>query len=47
VQVLKTLAQAAFSGIFSHDWQIGNVGFPDAENCKCVIVAWKKISWRL
>jgi hypothetical protein len=42
VQVLKTLARAAFSGIHSHDWHTGNVGFPDAEKCKCVTVDWKK-----
>jgi hypothetical protein len=47
VQVLKTLARAAFNGIHSHDWHTGNVGFADAEKCKCVTVAWKKISWRL
>jgi hypothetical protein len=47
VQVLKTLARAASNGIQLHDWHTGNVGFTDAEKCKCVTVDWEKNSWHL
>jgi hypothetical protein len=42
VQVLKTLTRAASNGIQLHDWHTGNVGFTDAEKCKCVTVDWEK-----